>query len=115
MPLKCADGRDASVALAEARRGCYLRRPAAPPAWTTRLRRICAPALTVALLAGCATGEPRVTSFDGSMVTIVQSHAIPQKNAKALADQTCGRRATQLSKICTDPKCETEQMVYWCR
>lgn len=80
------------------------------------MRRICAPALTVALLAGCATGgEPRVTSFDGSMVTIVQSHAIPQKNAKALAAATCGHPATQLSKICTDPKCDTERMVYWCR
>ena len=80
------------------------------------MRRICAPALTVALLAGCATGgEPKVTSFDGSMVTIVESHSIPQKNAKALSAATCGHPATQLSKICTDPKRETEQMVYWCR
>ena len=72
--------------------------------------------LALALLAGCAAkADPTVTDFNGSMVTIVQPRSTPQKDATALAVKTCGRHATQLSKICTDTSCGEERLVYWCR
>jgi hypothetical protein len=72
--------------------------------------------LALALLAGCAAAaDPTVTDFDGSMVTIVQPRSTPQKDAAALAAKTCGRHATQLSKICTDTSCTEERLIYWCR
>jgi hypothetical protein len=56
-----------------------------------------------------------VTNYDGSMVTITQPRAVPQREADAVAAKTCGRPATKLSKICTDLPCTQEKFVYWCR
>lgn len=78
-----------------------------------RVRRALAFAV---LLGGCSSGaDPVVTSHQGSMVTIEQRRSVPQKDATPVARATCGGRATLLSKICIDPKCTMERLIYWCR
>lgn len=68
------------------------------------------------LLGGCSSGgEPVVTRHAGSMVTIEQRRTVPQKDATPVARATCGGPTTLLSKICIDPKCTMERLIYWCR
>jgi len=67
------------------------------------------------LLAGCATGQPVVTSFQGSMVTIEQPPSVRKAEAAALAKSTCGGHASLLSDVCIDSACKMERLIYWCR
>ncbi|MGD9509281.1 MAG: hypothetical protein AB7I59_22760 [Geminicoccaceae bacterium] len=73
------------------------------------------PLALVLLLGGCSSGGPVVTSHAGSMVTIEQPRTAPKKDATLVARATCGEPTTLLSKICTDPRCTTERLIYWCR
>ena len=68
-----------------------------------------------ALLAGCATGQPVVTSFQNSMVTIEQPKSTRKVEATALAKSTCNSHASLLSDICIDSACKMERLIYWCR
>jgi hypothetical protein len=88
-------------------------RPSAAAEWRS-VHAATALALLLGLM-GCRSAPPVVTRNDGSFVTITQPRGDPQREAKQLADQTCGKHAMLLSKLCTDPKCDREELKFWCK
>ena len=76
------------------------------------------PATVLAVLlviAGCQTRAPVVTRSDGTFVTITQPRGDSQRSAKDLADQTCGKHAVEITKLCVDSRCREEELKFWCR
>ena len=68
------------------------------------------------IVAGCrAAAPPVVTENDGAFLTITQPRGDSQRAAKQLADQTCGKHAMLLSKLCTDQRCDQEELRFWCK
>jgi hypothetical protein len=67
------------------------------------------------ILGGCQSAPPVVTRNDGAFLTIAQPRGDSQRAAKDLADQTCGKHAMLLSKLCTDPRCDREELKFWCK
>ena len=75
-----------------------------------------ATALALLLVLGaCRSAPPVVTQNDGAFVTVIQPRGDPQREAKDLADRTCGKHATLLSKLCLDAKCGREELKFWCK
>lgn len=68
------------------------------------------------IVAGCrAAAPPVVTQNDGAFLTITQPRGDSQHDAKLLAAQTCGKHAMLLSKLCTDARCDQEELKFWCK
>jgi hypothetical protein len=66
------------------------------------------------LICACQPTPPVVTGRNGALVTITQPRGDPQRAAKDLADETCGKHAVLLSKLCTDTNCRQEELQFWC-
>ena len=69
-------------------------------------------------LAGCVGGPPSVVESDDDFVTVLQPRHTPQRQVKALAEESCaryGREAAFLTEQCVDPQCSARTQKFWCR
>ena len=75
------------------------------------------PVMLMALLVGCATGEPAVLKGNDSFVTVSQPEHSRKSASTEVARDYCqqrGKRAVFLSDACPEASCAQRAITYWC-